>query len=224
MSRIEPDDLPADVIARALEGERAAFRLFYERYDPTLRWAVGPRIWAWPRLEPLFEDVVQDVWSELMRRDGKRLRYHTGGVPFWRYLAFISARLAWRLAKRHVDGVTVQADAGETLDDEDERFVAMLLDADFVDRLAELVDQRLDDVDRAVFHGYYVEGETLKHIAARLGIKKNTAHKRHERLLPTLRALARELGEDVPAHDPELVAVLLAVWITLTQVGLGGGA
>src|SRR5262245_18557273 len=50
MSRVEPADLPPDVIARALDGESAAFNLFHRRYDPTVRWAVGLRIYRWPEL------------------------------------------------------------------------------------------------------------------------------------------------------------------------------
>ncbi len=62
MNGSQPADLPRDVIERALDGEPAAFRKLYESYDPTVRWAVGLRVYRWPTLVPQLEDIVQDVW------------------------------------------------------------------------------------------------------------------------------------------------------------------
>lgn len=224
MSRIEPADLPPDLIARALDGEAAAFRQLYARYDPTARWAVGLRVYRWPQLVPHFEDVMQEVWCELIRRKGKRLRYHDAsrGAPFWRYFACIASRLGWKLAQRRIGRPEQEA---ADVPDGDESFVARLTSAQLFDRLAELVEARLDEKDRRIFHEHYIGGDTLKDIGARLGMNENATYKRHERLLDKLQALAGELlGEPAHGQRPELVAIALAAAIALGQAGLGGGA
>jgi RNA polymerase sigma factor (sigma-70 family) len=224
MSRIEPTDLPPDVILRALDGDAAAFRRLYLRYDSTARWAVGLRVYRWPQLVPHFEDIMQEVWCELIRRKGRRLRYHDAarGAPFWRYLACIASRLGWQLAQRRLGRPEREA---VDVPDGTESFVARLTNAQLLDRLAELVRARLDEKDRRIFHEHYVVGDTLKDIGARLDMNENATYKRHERLLDKLRALAEELlGEPGRGQRPELVAIALAAVITVAQVGLGGGA
>lgn len=224
MSRTEAADLPAEVIARALDGDAAAFRKLYARYDPTVRWAVGLRVYRWPELIPQFEDVMQEVWFELVRNKGKRLRYHDAarGVPFSQFLGFIAARLGWRLAKRrlgHPEHEAVDVPGG------DDGFAMRIMNAQLFGRLAALVDERLDEKDRCIFHDHYVAGDTLKDIGARLSLNENATYKRHERLLVKLNKLAEELlGQAPHERRPELVAVALAAMIELAQSGLGGAA
>jgi RNA polymerase sigma factor (sigma-70 family) len=225
MSRVEPPDLPPDLIERALDGERAAFCSFYKRYDPTVRWAVGLRIYRWPELNPDLEDIVQEVWCELMRRKGKRLRYHdrTRGLPFWRFLAFVATRLAWRIAKRRLGHPTVEMI--DVLDEEGEGFARKLMNTDFAERFVELARKRLDDKEWDLFVGYYVRGEQIKVVGERLQLRENTTYKRMERLRGKLQALAEELlGESPAKTPPEHVAVILAMVLELAQSGLGGGA
>jgi len=213
MSRVEPPDLPADVIARALDGDEAALGALYRRYEPTVRWAVGLRIHRWPELEPGLEDVVQDVWWELLKNGCKRLRYHepARGVPLWRFVAVISMRLAWRLGKRrlgHPEIIEV-----DVLDDHED-FEARLLDADFLDRLCTLAKARLNATDLALLEGYFVRGEQLKDVGARLGMSEDATYKRKERLQKKLQALADELqGEANPKGSGELVALAIATMV-----------
>jgi RNA polymerase sigma factor (sigma-70 family) len=213
MSRVEPPDLPADVIARARDGDEAALGALYRRYEPTVRWAVGLRIHRWPELEPVLEDIVQDVWWELLKNGCKRLRYHepSRGVPLWRFVAVISIRLAWRLGKRrlkHPEIVEV-----DVLDD-DEDLEARLLDADLLDRLCALAKARLDATDLALLEGYFVRGEQLKDVGARLGMNENAAYKRKERLQKKLQTLAQELlGAAHPKGTGELVAIAIAAMV-----------
>jgi RNA polymerase sigma factor (sigma-70 family) len=229
MNGIEPPDLPPDVIECALDGDPTAFRKLYHRYDPTLRWAVGLRVRRWPELEPAFEDVVQDVWCELMRRKGKRLRYHTGdrGTPFWRYLAYVSARYGWKLAKRRLAHSEQEAELAErgtsVLDEADEiDLVQKLIEADLFDRLAARVDAELDEVERRIFHENLVGGDTLRAIAKRLGVKENALHQRKHRMHAKLRALVDELLAEPGPRSPELVAMVVATLYALAQGGLGG--
>lgn len=210
MSTSEPPDLPSGLIMRALDGDPAAFRSFYRRYDPTVRWAVGLRIYRWPELVPEFEDVVQEVWLGITKERGKRLRYHdpARGLSFERFLAMISTRLAWRIAMRRRS--PTPAELGEMHDDV-ESFAEHLMNAEVLERLAELVKARLDDKDQGLFEGYYVRGELLKDIGARLGMSESATYKRNERMQKKLRELVHELLDEAPTEmAPGLVAVLVA--------------
>lgn len=230
MSRVEPPDLSADVVTRALDGDPVAFTALYRRYDPTVRWAVGLRVYRWPQLVPQLEDIVQEVWCELTRRSCKRLRYHdpAHGVPLWRFVALVSSRFGWRVAKRQLGHPEIEI-AGERededLDAEDWDFVARLVHAELVDRLAEQVGRELGEIDRALFEGYYVRGERLKDVGARLGMNENATYKRKERLQKKLQGLADGLlGESSRPITPQRAAMMLAMLYALTQSGLGGGA
>ncbi|MCX4246477.1 RNA polymerase sigma factor [Paraliomyxa miuraensis] len=224
MSNLEPPDLPPSVVARALDGEETAFALFYRRYDPTVRWAVGLRVYRWPRLVPLFDDIVQEVWCELTRRGCKRLRYHDAErrLPLWRYVALVSGRLGWRIAKRHLGHQEVEL--VEALEEDDDWGVVMrIMHADLLDRLAQAVHGELDETDRELFEEYFVRGEMLKDVGARLGLKENATYKRKERLQRKLQTLAeRLLGKPPRTEHPDLVALALVLVATLVEHG--GGA
>lgn len=225
MSRVEPPDLPADVVARALAGNAAAFRRFHARYDPTVHWAVGLRVYCWPQLVPQLEDIVQEVWLELTRRGCKRLRYHDAsrGVPLWRFVALVSTRCAWRIAKRKLEHLTEELK--EAPEDEDWDFVMRIMHADCLQQLAARVEQTLGATDRRLFEGHYVRGERLKDVGAQLGMNENATYKRKERLQKKLQGLVEQLLELPPGTTPpELVAVVLGALIALTESGLGGGA
>ncbi|MEX1368840.1 MAG: sigma-70 family RNA polymerase sigma factor [Nannocystaceae bacterium] len=225
MSRSEPPDLPHDVIERAFNGEPDAFGRFYRRYDPTVRFAVGTRVHRWPTLVPIFEDIVQEVWMELMRGNAKRLRYHdvTRGVPFHRFLTLVSARYGWRIAKRELEHLTEELE--DFLKDESWSFLTRLMHADLLDRLVDVIERRLGGTDRELFEGYYVRGERLKDIGATLGMNENATYKRKERLQKKLQGFAEGLlGTSSPGvGPPELMAVVLGLMLALSRSGLGGG-
>ena len=216
MSNEGPKDLPREVIDRALDGDVAAFRRFYLHYDPTVRWAVGLRVHRWPSLVPLFDDIVQEVWVRLVHRDYKVLR----DVPFSRVLAFVATRLGWRLGKRHLKHP--EPELFDVPDEEDWGFVMRMLHQDFLERLVTLVRERLDDKDVALFEGFYLEGQTIREIAVRLGIPENTAYQRHGRMRHKLSALAEDLlGERTSSGAPEL-ATLITMVSLLGYGGVGG--
>lgn len=224
MKHAEPKakDLPAADIEAALAGEVAAFRRFYLHYDPTVRWAVGVRVYRWPGLVPIYEDIVQEVWASLVRRNCKVLRYYKQGrdVPFSRFLAFVSTRLGWRLAKKHLRHLTVElVEMPDVPEDEELGFMARMLSEDFLAQLLARARERLDDTDFALLEGYYVEGEAIREIAQRLGINENTAYQRHRRLMKKLADLLEELLGQRPRSAAVLVATL-AVMMSL----FGGGS
>lgn len=224
MSRVEPPDLPSDVIARALDGDAAAFRRFHARYDSTVRWAVGLRVYCWPQLVPQLEDIVQEVWLELTRRGCKRLRYHdaTRGLPFSRFVALVSTRFAWRIAKRQLGHATEEL--VDVLEDDDWGFAMRIMHADFLHQLATRVEQTLGATDRRLFEGYYIRGERLKDVGAQLDMNENATYKRKERLQKKLQGLAEALLGEAPGSTPaEVAAMVLGLLLALVKGGLGGG-
>lgn len=221
MSNIEPADLPPEVIERALAGDEEAFKRFYRRYDPTVRWAVGRRVYRWPKLVSNFDDIVQDVWLELTRCGCKRLRYHdmNRGLPFWRFLALVSTRFAWRIAKRKLDH---PIDELEGWVDEGCDFTVKIMHADFLNHLARRVEEELGETERRLFFGYYVRGEQLKDVGAELGMKEDATYKRKERLQKKLNGMAEELLAGPIATSPEVVAMVLGAMLSIGPSGLWG--
>lgn len=235
--RPETPDLPSHVVERALDGDRVALRQFYGAYDPTVRWAVAMRVRRWPGLVTRFEDLVQEVWLELLRNGGKRLRYYKGdrGLSFRSFVGFIAARYCWRRARvvlaRDERDARVAEDLGsEQAEREALDLMQRLIEADLFEQLTARVHAELDEVERRIFHDNLVEGETLRAIATHLGLKEATVQQRKRRLYDKLRALVDELlGEPIPT-SPEQVAVVLATLYALASGladglnGLGGGA
>jgi RNA polymerase sigma factor (sigma-70 family) len=212
-------DLPAADIEAALDGDVAAFRRFYLHYDPTVRWAVGVRVYRWPDLVGHYEDLVQEVWAYLLARQCKTLRYYKqeGGVPFWRFVAVVSARHGWRLAKRHLRRSEVEVpEVPDIPEDEALSLVARMLSDDLVARLLARARERLDATDLALLEGHYMNGEPFRDVAHRLGIQENTAYQRHRRLRRKLAALLEGLLGERPRGAAELVAMLV---VTLSLSG-----
>jgi RNA polymerase sigma factor (sigma-70 family) len=212
-------DLPDADIDAVLAGDVAAFRRFYLNYDPVVRWAVGVRIYRWPRLVPIYEDIVQDVWAYLVGRQYKTLRYYKrqGSVPFWRFVAIVSSRHGWRLAKRYLRRSDVEVvEVPDIPEDEELSLVARMLSDDLVERLLVRAQECLDAIDLALLEDYYVNGETIRDVAQRLGIQENAAYQRHRRLRKKLAALLEELLGERPQSAAELVATLI---VTMSLLG-----
>ncbi|MEM9460396.1 MAG: sigma-70 family RNA polymerase sigma factor [Myxococcota bacterium] len=218
MAEREQAVLPSAVMERAFDGDPVAFRQFYHRYDPTVRWAVGMRIFRWRALIPLFEDIVQEVWLHLLRRNCKLMRYYKGAhdAPFERFLAVISARLGWKLAKKYLG--EPDEELLDIHEDEDWDFAIRIMNADFLEQLARIVAERLDETDRRIFEGHYVEGSKIKDVGAQLGLNENTVYQRKRRLEKKLTSFAEDLlGERTRGGGSELVAVMLAIFVSSVQ-------
>lgn len=226
--RPDAPDLAPDVIGRALDGDPVALRRLYDSYDPTVRWAVAMRVRCWPQLVTGFEDLVQEVWLELLRNDGKRLRYYKGerGLTFRGFVGFIAARYGWRLAKLQLardERTRAMAEGiGTELDEVDELDLAhRLIAADLFEHLAGRVDAELDEVERRIFHDHDVNGDTLRAIAKRLGINEATIQQRKRRMRSKLRALASEILAEPGTASPEQVAMVLATLYALGDLASG---
>ena len=64
-------------------------------------------------------------------------------MPFWRFVALVSARYGWRVAKRHLGHPTMELGPGPDDVDEAWDFVARIMDADLLEQLTH--GSRLDD-------------------------------------------------------------------------------
>jgi RNA polymerase sigma factor (sigma-70 family) len=198
MSRPRVEDLDLEVVERALLDPRGPeFVQLYDRYDPLVRWAVGHRVLRWPELTSSFDDIVQDVWLQLLRHRGRRwLGYDPGrGIAFGSFLALIAGRYGWKLAKRRLRHPLEPL--RDEPDDADWDFTLALVRTDVLQRLAEQVDA-LDERSRRFFHGHYVEGRLIKDVGGELGLSDNTAHVFKLRLEKKLAAMAEALLSEAP--------------------------
>jgi RNA polymerase sigma factor (sigma-70 family) len=217
---VVPKDLPREAIDAALDGDSTAFRRFYHHYDPVVRWAVGLRVYRWPELVPLRDDIVQEVWVRLLRDRCKVLRYHdpARGKSFGRFLAFVATRLGWRIGSPHLSAAGVEhVEAPEGQDEGD--LLMKMLRQDLLERLLERAKPSEQDVELLV--GHYFRGETIRQIAERLSINENTAYQRHGRLLERLAKLAEELLEERVGSKADLMAVLIVIAMLAGDGGPG---
>lgn len=223
MTRPRVEELEIDAIARALaDPQGEAFRRFYCRYEPVVRWAAGCRVLRWPELVPSFEDVMQDVWIHLLRRREPLLGYEPRrGVPFSSFLALVSSRTAWKLAKRRLRHPIEELH--DEPDDEAWDFTLDLARTDVLQRLAEHV-QALDRRSRRFFHGHYVDGRMIKEVGAELGLSDNASHVFKLRLEKRLVAMAKALLDRGSSGDPHrgkgslLIAVMIAALVAMFDV------
>ncbi len=224
MKRPLVEDLDLEVVERALlDPHGPEFVRLHDRYDPLVRWAVGRRVMRWPELCSSFDDIVQDVWLQLLRHRRRRwLGYDPDrGIAFGAFLALIAGRYGWKLAKRRLRHPLEPL--RDELDDEDWDFTLALVRSDVLQRLAEQVEA-LDERSRRFFHGHYVEGRLIKDVGRELGLSDNTAHVFKLRLEKKLAAMARALLGEEPDAGPQggssrrlVVVTVLALAALLTR-------
>jgi RNA polymerase sigma factor (sigma-70 family) len=218
MTRPRVAELELDTIARALANPKGdAFGQLYRCYEPLVRWAVGCRVLRWPELVPCFEDIVQDVWIQLLRRREPLLGYDPGrGVPFASFLALVASRMAWKLAKRRLRHPVEEL--FDEPDDEDWDFTLALARTDVLQRLATQVDA-LDERSRRFFYGHFVDGRRIKDVGAELGLSENASHVFKLRLEKRLVALAKALleGDNTSGNRSRLVAATLGALVALLE-------
>ncbi|MEM7159607.1 MAG: sigma-70 family RNA polymerase sigma factor [Myxococcota bacterium] len=184
-----------EFLDRVFLGDPTAFKDFYERYSPTVRWAVGMRVYRWPQLAPLLDDITQEVWLQLTRRRFKVLRYYNAayGASFSRFLAVVSARLGWRIAKRRLEHPVEEMGPNDELDNDD--LASRLINADILSRLVRMMKNRLEADDIQLFTRHFVEGEPLKDIGRAMGISDDAVYQRKHRLQKKILYMADDLIE-----------------------------
>jgi hypothetical protein len=206
-------ELPAERVAQALAGERAAVADVYTTYDPAVRSAVVAAIRHRPSLEPELEDLVSEIWTRFVEGGCWRLRtYDPARGAFGYYLrmrAFATARAL--AAKRvHREPTVALTDPLIGLFGED-GLEGRVLDRDALGRLWAVLEERLGETDLALFQGVLVEGRLVKEVAGELGLGEAAAFRRSHRLKEKIEKIAAEvLGAEARDVGGPALVVLLA--------------
>lgn len=208
-------ELPPEHVARALTGERDAVADLYRTYDPAVRAAVVAAIRHRPSLEPELEDLVSEIWARFVADGCWRLRsYDPARGTFGYYLrmrAFATAR-ALASARVHRNPTVELTDPLVSLFGDD-ALEGQMLDRDALERLWAALQERLGEIDLALFQGVLVEGHRVREVADALGLGESAAFRRSHRLKQKIERIAAEvLGDEAPGArgSGSVVVVLLA--------------
>lgn len=197
MTRTTPKDwteLDPKTLQRALDGNRAAFEALYRHYAGIVRGAVAARLRAWPRLDLQLEDVLNEVWVQMLADDRRVLRlYDPRRGPFGYFIKLVAASRASSLVRRRTRHEPLPLSAAP---EGEARIERALLQRDFIESLWALVRPRLKEVDEELFMRVMVGGEETKDVAPELGLKQDAAYQRIARLRARLVRLATELLQD----------------------------
>jgi DNA-directed RNA polymerase specialized sigma24 family protein len=201
----EGSELDLEVLRRALADPHGEdFVAFFERYGPTVQWAVGVRAFGWPALTSSFADILQEVWVRILR-DAERaplLGYDEGrGTRFSRYLARHARRLAWKVCKPLLRHPPTEALDGEPEDESD--FTQALIHLDESERVTAMLRAELDGDEAYFFEQHFIAGRPIQDVGAERGKPANASHQFKGRLAKKLVRLARKLlGLEPPDDDP----------------------
>jgi RNA polymerase sigma factor (sigma-70 family) len=208
-------ELPAERVAQALAGDRAAVADVYTTYDPAVRAAAVAAIRHRPSLEPELEDFVSEIWTRFVEGGCWRLRsYDPARGAFGYYLrmrAFATAR-ALAAKRAHREQPVSLTDPVIALFGHD-GLEGRVLDRDALERLWAALQERLGETDLALFQGVFVEGRLVREVAEGLELTESAAFRRSHRLKQKIETIAAEvLGADAidPTHGGSTLVLLLA--------------
>jgi RNA polymerase sigma factor (sigma-70 family) len=174
-----------DVMARALAGDRAAMRLLFAHVIcPVIERRLAHRLALAGVDRAAFRDHVQEVLVHLLERDAEVLRrWDPERGALEPYIAKVADNhLISRLRKRPPPTPTAELDREPAASASPEQSAAC---SHLVMRLL----RELNDNDAAVFRAVYLEELSPDEAAALLGISRDAAHKRIQRLRVRLTAL-----------------------------------
>jgi DNA-directed RNA polymerase specialized sigma24 family protein len=202
-------ELDPTTIQRALDGDRAAFTVLYRHYRGVVRGAVAARVRAWPSVTSQLEDILGEVWVQMLADDRRALRLYdpTRGELgyFIRLLAASRASTAIRRRMRQAAPlVPVDPDATEEIE-------RAMLQRDFIEALWAKARPLIKDVDEELFVRVMVLGREAKEVALELGLRQDAAYQRIARLRSKLLRVAAELLAEEPGARPLAVERVQAV-------------
>jgi len=167
-----------DLVRQALAGDRQAMRqLFAHVICPVIERKLAHRLAIAGADRAALRDHVQEVLIHLLERDAEVLRrWDPGRGRLEPYLAkvadnFVISRLRRRPPPSPSEDLDSEADTHETPEDE----------AAFSHLVVHLVREMTDN-DAALFRAVYLEELSPDEAAAQLGITRDAAHKRIQRL------------------------------------------
>lgn len=188
-------ELSRERVAQALAGDRAAVAELFTTYDPAVRSAVVAAVRHRPALEPDLEELVSEIWARFVADGCFRLRsYDPDRGSFGYYLrmrAFATAR-ALASKREHRTQTVALTDPRIALHGDDglERW---LLSRDELERLWVALQERLGELDLALFEGAFAEGRLVREVGDELGLFGEAAYRRCHRLRETILRIAHEL-------------------------------
>lgn len=227
-SRSRAPELDPAVIDQAIfEGSADAFIQIYHHYDPKVRYQLGKVALKAGHGQDM-DDLVQEVWSRLLHDDRRLLRYYDRSKgPFGPFLHRIVHQQAWQVLHREHrkmlgDGSPSEPD--ELPDEDATAFMAELAQSDLFRKLLDEAEALLSEHDRALLREHHLHGRSLRSLAAELGVKETTLHKRNQRLKERLAELAHRLltpspsalASDSPEHRVTATALVM-VALLLSQ-------
>lgn len=213
-------ELDARTVQRALDGDRAAFATLYRHYAGVVRGAVAARVRAWPSMTSQLEDVLSEVWVQILANDRRALRrYDPARGELGYYLRLLAASRASTVLRSRARQQAPLAPADPESTEEIER---ALLQRDFLEALWAKARPLIKDVDEALFLRVMVMGREAKEVAAELGLHQDAAYQRLTRLRSKLVGLAAEILEDDrkarPASARAQAAISQALAVLLLPV------
>ncbi len=212
-------ELEPATIQRALDGDRSAFETLYRHYRGVVRGAVAARLRMWPRLPVALEDVLSEVWIQMLANDRKLLRYYDPKRgPFGYFLRVVAATRTSSVLRRHSS-----RDQLPPPEEQDEQLERVMMQRDFIEALWSRVQPLIKDVDRELFVRVIVMGAETKEVAPALGLTQNAAYQRIARLRTRLGQAATQLltdqGQRAPSRPEKLQVLLTQVLVTAALLG-----
>jgi DNA-directed RNA polymerase specialized sigma24 family protein len=202
-------ELDPHTIQCALDGDRHAFTKFYRHYCGVVRGAVAARLRMWPAMASQLEDVLNDVWVQMLANDRRALRHYDpqrGELGY--YLKLLAASRTSTVIRTRM---RQQARLAPVDPDASEEIERALLQRDFIEALWAKARPVIKDVDEQLFVQVMVMGREAKEVAPELGLAQDAAYKRISRLRSNLLKLAAQLlteGPARPVSDLQVQAVI----------------
>lgn len=170
----------AELIERALTGERAAMRELARRIGPILRARILYATRGRPTGGADVDDLMQDAWGRLFERDAHRLRqYDPARMSLKGYANLIAANAvgaAWErasAAKRQPEGGLAPIEAAQAIQDGRD-LQANAIERETVSDLWAHLNTTLPPMGRLVLKALFVDHLSPAASADQLGIKRAT--------------------------------------------------
>jgi DNA-directed RNA polymerase specialized sigma24 family protein len=187
-------ELAPITIQRALEGDRAAFARLYRHYRSIVRGAVAARVRAWPTMTSHMDDILGDVWVQMLADDRKALRcYDPRRGAFAYFIKLLAASRASSVIRRRASRKRQPVPVETGTEDQIEH---VLLQRNFLETLWASAQPLIKDVDEELFVRVMVMGRETKEVALELGLGQDAAYQRITRLRDKLVCLAGKLRAD----------------------------
>lgn len=194
MPAVPNQDAPR-LIARALGGDRRAWRRLHAALDPTIRSRLRFSERARRCLEPRYglDDLVAECWARLLANDGRRLRAFD---PTRGTLKAYTSRIASQTLGNLVAMRLTASRAAEVLARDDDLppptavSTAARIEARFaLGRVWQHLSTTLPERGRAVLRLLYLDGRSIAEAADALGVSTQVIHNWNHRIRCRARAL-----------------------------------